>query len=348
MLKRFATLLTLLTALFIFNACDDAPQITEPIINEILTEPIPTTQSRYTGKLRRVGTVKQFGVRAESPDALEWNGDSLYMLADHGSWRNSGQYLFKVDKETGEAVKVNPGAKDLGGSFSQGRGFTQVLYVSPSDMTWDPIGQQMFAVCPVIDSIVAIDLETGLAGRISWKKDYCLRYPEGDTDFDKEFGGYPVIGGGIALAWTHQGIYMWGMSRRSTALNERGFPSFGAFYEISDNWTCAIPVGDPVEFGQGKIGESHAYSLCEANGQLYMSGADTRALYIVDPNTGDLTLVADWAFSEIPQGYAIHESGGIHDLENDVLGGIWITGLTFDGQDMFAVCGFTDALYIVE
>ena len=53
MLKRFATLLTLLTALFLFNACDDAPQITKPIIDEILTEPIPVTQSRYTGELQR-------------------------------------------------------------------------------------------------------------------------------------------------------------------------------------------------------------------------------------------------------------------------------------------------------
>ena len=117
MLKRFATLLTLLTALFIFNACDDAPEITETIINEILTDPIPTPQSRYTGKLRRVGTVEKFGGNVESPDALEWNGESLYMLADRGRYTNKGQYLFKVDRVTGEAEIINAGGEGFGWFF---------------------------------------------------------------------------------------------------------------------------------------------------------------------------------------------------------------------------------------
>ena len=340
-IQRKLFLLIFLVAVALVG-CDD-PDLS--VLDRVVSEAQPPVSS-YTGELHRVGNVEKFGRNVESPDALEWNGESLYMLADHGSWRNSGQYLFKVDKRTGEAVMVNGGAKNLGGSFTSSRGFTQVLYVSPSDMTWHPDGQ-MFAVCPVLDSIVTIDLETGLAGRITFDKDFCLRYPEGDSEFDHEFGGYPVIGAGRALAWTEQGIFMWGISLRSTQLNERGFLSFGGLYELSDNWRCAIPIGEPVYFGESDGSEGYAYSFCSDGEHLYMSGADTSALYVIDVDTGALTFVADWHFSEPPPGYAWHELG-IHDLEADVLGGIWITGLAFDGQDMYAVCGFTDALYIVE
>ena len=243
------------------------------------------------------------------------------------------------------------GAKDLGGSFSQGRGFTQVLYVSPTDMTWHPDGNGvMLAVCPVLDSIVTIDLETGFAGRITFDKDFCLRVPEDDENF----GGRPVIGSGRALAWTDQGLYMWGVSLRSTQMVDRGHRSFGGLYQISENLRCATPVGSPVYFGQPSEGspypdegEAYAYSFCFDGEHLYMSGADTRALYVIDRNTGDLTFVADWHFSELPSGFAFHEFG-ILDIERNSIGGIWITGLAFDGQDMFAVCSFTDGLYIVE
>lgn len=329
--------------------CDESDLL---VLDQVVSEAqVPV--SSYTGELHRVGTVEKFGRNVESPDALEWNGESLYMLADRGRYTNKGQYLFKVDRETGEAFMINAGAKDLGGSFSQGRGFTQVLYVSPTDMTWHPDGQ-MLAICPVLDSIVTIDLETGLAGRITFNKDFCLRFPEGDSEFDREFGGYPVIGAGRALAWTDNGLYMWGISLRSTRIVDKGYRSFGGLYEISDNLRCATPIGSPVYFGQPSEGppypdegEAYAYSFCSDGEHLYMSGADTRALYIVDRNTGELTFVADWYFSEPPPGYAFHELG-LLDVEENVLGGIWITGLTFDGQDMYAVCGFTDALYIVE
>lgn len=347
-IQRKLFLLIFLVAVALVG-CDD-PDLS--VLDQVVSEAQPPVSS-YTGELHRVGNVEKFGRNVESPDALEWNGESLYMLADRGRYTNKGQYLFKVDRETGEALMINPGAKDLGGSFSQGQVFTQVLYVSPSDMTWHPDGQ-MFAVCPVLDSIVTIDLETGLAGRITFDKDFCLRYPEGDSEFDHEFGGYPVIGAGRALAWTDQGIYMWGISLRSTDIVDRGYRSFGALYEISDNLKCATPVGSPVFFGQPTEGppypdegEAYAYSFCFDGEHLYMSGADTSALYVIDVDTGALTFVADWHFSEPPPGYALHELG-IHDLEADVLGGIWITGLAFDGQDMFAVCSFTDGLYIVE
>ena len=344
-IQRKLFLLIFLVAVALVG-CDD-PDLS--VLDQVVLE-AQSPVSSYTGELYRVGNLEKFGRNVESPDALEWNGESLYMLADHGSWRNSGQYLFKVDKETGEAVKVNPGAKDLGGSFSQGRGFTQVLYVSPSDMTWHPDGQ-MLAVCPVIDSIVTIDLETGLAGRITFQKDFCLKYSDGDSDFDREVGSVWSIGAGRALGWTDQGLYMWGISGRSVESINRGYRSFGALYEISDNLKCATPVGSPVFYGQPTEGprfpdegEYFAYSFCFDGEHLYMSGADTSALYVVDTETGALTFVADWYFSEPPPGYAFHELG-VLDVEANALGGIWITGLAFDGQDMFAVCSFTDGLY---
>ena len=158
MLKRFATLLTLLTALFLFNACDDAPQITKPIIDEILTEPKPVTQSRYTGGLQRIGTVKDFGGNINTPVAIEWNGKKLYMIA--GELHN--QYLYTVDRETGTAKVVNRNAKSLGGTF--------ILYeIEFKDMTWDPNTNQMLGVDHRgYGSIFPINLQTGFAGsRIS-------------------------------------------------------------------------------------------------------------------------------------------------------------------------------------
>lgn len=374
MRKRFAPLLTLLTALFVFNACDDAPQITKPIIDEILTQPIPVTQSRYTGRLQRVGTVENFGLGVDDPVAIEWNSTDLYMIAKHGSYPSRSQYLFRVDRQTGVAVMVNPGARDLGGSFGRGRGFTQVLYVSPSDMTWHPDGQ-ILAVCGVLDSIVSIDLETGLAGRISWEKDFCLRYPEGDSDFDREFGGYRVIGAGTALAWTEQGLYMWGISGRNNELVNRGYRSFGRLYKISENLRCATPIGNPVFYGQpteGPLypdeGEAHASSFCFDGEHLYMSGSDTQSLYILDPRRGELYFVAKWVYAELPPGHAIHDKETGQDTfltemppdhdgtlycyrnieKNICFGEPEITGLAFDGVNLYAVCGFTDALYIVE
>ena len=376
MLKRFATLLTLLTALFLFNACNDAPKITKPIIDEILTEPIPVTQSRYTGTLRRVGSVSDFGLNLDDPVAIEWNGRQLYMLADHGRYPNEAQYLFTLDRNTGVAAFVNPGAMDLGGSFRQGRNFTQVLHVSPSDMAWHSEGQGvMLAVCPVLDSIVSIDLETGFAGRITFAEDFCLRFPEGDSDFDREFGRYPVIGSGSALAWTGQGLYMWGISGRSNQLVERGYRSFGQLYKIAGNLQCATPIGNPVFYGQpteGPLypdeGEAHATSFCFDGKHLYMSGANTQSLYILDQLIGELYFVAKWIYAELPLGHAIHEKETGQDtflteMPSDHDGTLYcyrnieentcfdfpdITGLAFDDVNMYAVCGFTDALYIVE
>ena len=165
--------------------CDDPDLI---VLEELLQED-PGYLSPYTGELHRVGTVEKFNVGAKEAIALEWNGESLYMLAYQGRYQDKSQYLFEVDKDTGVATVVNHGAPDLGGSFKQGRGFTQVLYVRPSDLAWDASAGRMLAVCAVLDTIVSIDLDRGLAGRISWQEDYCL--------FNDD--GYAVIGGGQAL-----------------------------------------------------------------------------------------------------------------------------------------------------
>ena len=238
-------------------------------------------------------------------------------------------------------------------------------------MTWHPDGF-MLAICPVIDSIVTIDLETGLAGRITFQKDFCLRYPEGDSDFDKEFGGYGVIGAGRALAWTEQGLYMWGKTGRSNQLVERGYKSFGQLYKIGENFQCATPVGNPIFYGRteaehdaaiqafydGKAahpalpdeGEAHASTFCFDGQHLYASGIDTRRLYIVDRMTGELHFVAKWEYAETPHGYEKHELGGYLNIEENVLAQ-WapsVIALAFDGQEMYAIESFTQALYRVE
>ena len=348
MLKRFATLLTLLTALFLFKACDDAPQITKPILNEILTDPIPVTQSRYTGTLRRVGNVEKFGINAEYAVALEWNGSSLYMLADHGSYPNLGQYLFTVNRDTGAAAFVNPGAMDLGGSFRQGRGFTQVLYVEPTDLVWLPppldpaqgppgyVGE-MLAICPILDSIVSIDIETGFAGRINWEKGYCVLNETRDTVLEPH-----II---HATALTHDGIGVVMSGITDVSVNS-GFRS-AELFRVSGNFRCATPVNsNPLQnFG---VGESHVYTLCFDGEYLYMSGADTQSFYVLNRWTGEGTFISKWAFAEMPLGYEVHEDFGVFDVKENAYGGIWITGLAFDGQNMYAVCSFTNALYIVE
>ena len=353
MLKRFATLLTLLTALFLFNACDDAPPITKTIIDEILTENILVNQSRYTGRLEQVGTLTDFGSNVYNPIALEWNGTNLYMLAKHGTNQSASQYLFIVDKNTGKAT-INSSEPNLGGSFHGGRSFTQVLHTRPNDMTWNPQKNQMLATCPVLDSIVSIDINSGLVGRITFDKDFCLIYPEGDTEFDKKFGGSRVIGAGTALAYTDTGLYMWGISRRSDEHAYQGWRSYGALYKI-ENLRCATPIGDPIFFGpkpedappDPEKQEAYAYTLCYDGQHLYMSGAHTNGLYIINTETGVPIFIAKWDFIEYPSGYTSHELG-VLNIEENTVGGIWITGLAFDGQDMFAVCSFTDGLYKLE
>ena len=181
MLKRFATLLTLLTALTItsFLGCGDAPE--SIVLDQIIRE-VSSFESPYTGGLEPVETVDNFGLNLDDPTALEWNGKTLYMLADHGKLGKPGQYLFTLDRHTGIAAFVNRSAKDLGGSF-HGRSFTQVLHVEPTDMTWIPSANSMMASCPILDSIVFLNLETGFASRMSWLRDFGLTNEDGSPQY---------------------------------------------------------------------------------------------------------------------------------------------------------------------
>ena len=346
MLKRFATLLMLLTALFLFNACDDA----EMIVDSIIEVPSVMMESSYTGRLHRVGTVEKFGVGVDSVQAIEWNGKSLYMLAVRGLGLNRGQYLFIVDRNTGVAEFVNPGAMNLGGDFRQGRGFTQVLYVQPWDMAWItpsedsvegidyPVGYigEMLAICPVIDSIVTIDIQTGFAGRINWEKGYCVLNAAQDTVLEPR-----IID---ARAMTHDGmdLFMAGVTDASKDFHNRV-----QFFRVSGNFRCATPLSDnPLPLSGG--GELYSYALCFDDQNMYMADAYAKGLYMIDRETGEAIFVAEWSFVEMSEGYERHPLGDILNVKENARGSIDITGLAFDGQTMFAVDSFTDALYKLE
>lgn len=91
-------------------------------------------------------------------------------------------------------------------------------------------------------------------------------------------------------------------------------------------------------------------ALCFDGQHLYGSGADMQALYIVDRTTGELQFVAEWEFVEIPEGFQPHHFGGYQNIESGVVAD-WapmISGLAFDGQEMYAIESFTQALYRVE
>ena len=181
-------------------------------------------------------------------------------------------------------------------------------------------------------------------------KAFGLYHPKDDTEHGREFGGYPVIGSPIAIAHTEQNFYMWGKTQRSNQLTSRGFGTFGALYEITD-LRKAKPIGEPKY--SAEEGESHAYSLCYDGEYLYMSGADTQSLYIIDPKTADLYLIGKWQFTKMPEGFSEHPTGGILNMTDPeypqgIIGQIYITGITFDGTDMFAVESFTNGLYKLE
>lgn len=329
MIKKFALLLFLLLVLC---SCDDAPQMIETIISD----PIPT--SEYTGILRRVNnTVEKFGTNADDAVALAFGNNTLYMLASKGNYPNEGQYLFTLDRHTGTADVVNPGARNLGGDFSQGRGFTQVYGVSPKDMTW--YHDTLLAICPVIDSTVAINPETGFAERLHTRKDFCL--------FTED--GYPQLGGGIAITTVEEDsgmlrVFIAGVARGKTST---GYRIHAGLYRMSDNPSCAKRVGNIEAFG---IEETTPYAFCTIGNTVYMSGGNTGALHIIDLDTGEAHFVAKWDYSEIPPGHAVQEIGGYVNLEENVGSQTapWVTGLAYDGKNMYAVCGFTDALYIVN
>ena len=246
-------------------------------------------------------------------------------------------------KKTGIATIINPSAIDLGGSLRRGRNFAITDNYMPEDMTW--YNGTMLSVCNANDKIYPITIETGYITRSLSPRNFGLKYPKGDTPFDQQFGGYYVIGRGSALAYTGENLYLWGISHRSTKTIAKGpeFRSYAQLYELKN--FRAIPIGERNYFSDG---EEHAYSL-EFDGQhLYMSGADTDTLYIVDENTGTPYPIGEWHFTRIPEGFRKNEFGDIHDIKKNTSGSIDITGITFDGYDMFAVDAFTNSLYKLE
>ena len=336
---------------FLFG-CDDAQQMVSPVIDggavEVVETLFPSVDSRYTGVLYRVGTVENFGRRVEDPMALEWNGIDLYMLAEYGNYPNEGEYLFRVDRNTGAAGFVNTGARDLGGSFTQGRVFTQVKGVSPDDLAWrQGFGDsgEMFGVCFVVDAIVSIDVETGLAGRINDGFLECLDGDEGVLE-------------GQALGYNGVDFFMSG-----TIQNLSG-EKFLGLSRISGNLGCPVPI---VEITSPQLGPVYPVAMCWDGDGMYVSEMHTQSLCILDLETGEVSLVGKWVYSELPLGYYIQDKNtgresGLTEMPLDHDGRNYhyvnraknvgfdfpdITGIAFDGQDMYVVDYFTDALYRV-
>ncbi len=221
-MKNRPKLLILLITLFItsFLGCGDTPE--SIVLDQIIRE-FSSFYSSYTGGLQPIGTVDNFGLNLDDPMAIEWIGKTLYMLADHGKFQNAPQYLFTLDRHTGVAAFVNRSARNLGGSF-HGRGFTQVLHVEPSDRTWVtppdhyiegidyPVGYtgELFASCPVLDSIVLIKTDTGMAARLSWLRDFGLTNEDGS----------PQYAGPRGIAFDGQELFIGALRLNS---NRRGF-----------------------------------------------------------------------------------------------------------------------------
>ena len=327
---------------FLFG-CDDAQQMVSPVIDggavEVVETLFPSVDSRYTGVLYRVGTVERFGIGANDPVALGWNGTDLYMNAEQGFYPNEGEYLFRVDRNTGAAGFVNTGARDFGGSFAQGRTFTQVYGVSPRDFAWTSEGGgQMFGVCLVLDAVVSIDVDSGFAGRTAEHLSYCME--------DRDRIPQP-------FAFGFDGIDFW-MVASTNLLGKKVLE----LIRVSPDFECTFLIGEV----SGK-----PVSMCWDGESMYVSEMYTRSLCVLDLETGELLPVGKWIYSELPSGYYIQDKhtgldSGLTQMPSDHDGKNYfyvnraenwgfdfpdITGIAFDGQNMYVVDYFTDALYRV-
>ena len=341
-MKPRPKLLILLITLFIasFLGCGDAP---ESIVLDQIIQEVSSFESPYTGGLEPIGTVDNFGLHLDDPTALEWNGETLYMLADSGKFQNSSQYLFTLDRHTGVAAFVNRGARDLGGSF-HGRSFTQVLHVQPRDMTWVtppdhyvegidyPIGYtgELFASCPVLDSIVLIKTDTGMAARLSWLRDFGLTNEDGS----------PQYAGPRGIAFDGTDLFIGALrldsDRNDAELLRIPIPLYKYAEPLSEN---------ALNFS---VGEPSPRALCFDGQYLYMSAGYSSTLYMIDRQTNIAHYVADWHFTTMPEGFTIHSTGQILNIETNTYAVIQISGLAFDGTDMLAVDAFTNKLYKLE
>ena len=323
-LNLLILLITLLTISFL--GCGDTPE--SIILDQIIRE-VSNVHSPYTGGLEPIGTVDNFGLNLDTPVAIEWNGKTLYMLAEHGINRNASQYLFTLDPHTGVAAFVNHSARNLGGSF-HGRSFTQVLHVEPRDMTWIPSANSMMASCPVLDSIVFLNIETGFASRMSWLRDFGLTNEDGS----------PQYAGPRGIAFDGQELFIGAVrldsDRKNAELLHINIPIYQHAKPLSEN---------PLTFN---VGETSPRALCFDQQYLYMSAGDSHALYIIDRQTSLAHYVADWHFTTMPKGFTTHRLGDIFDIKNNTRGNIQITGLAYDGTDMLGVDAFTNKLYKLE
>ena len=330
MLRRF---LFLILFVFCFLGCDDTAVI-KPLLEEA-----PSVVSRYTGELTRVGMLKNFGSNVGDAAALEWNGESLYMIAEMGASTSRGEYLFRLDKETGLATVVNGSAIDLGGSFRGGLSFTQVYGVDPWDMVWlpPPDGYEgvMLATCPKLRQIVEIDLETGFAKRLTRNKGYCLLDESRTTVFEEEV----VLSRGIGFL--NGQLYASGVKERNIAPN----PRIVEIFLVGYNFRCFLDL--PQADGAG-IGPWAPLAMSSDGHQMYMAGEGPYGLYVLDLDTGKQTLVAEWYIPVLPDGYTRYDAYYYHHIESNTMGRIDITGLAFDGEQMYAVDHWTNALYVLE
>ncbi len=330
MLKRLFVFVLFVFCLF---GCDDTAVI-QPLLEET-----SSVVSPYTGVLKRVGTLKNFGSNVGDAAALEWNGESLYMIAEMGGYRNRGEYLFKLDKETGEATVVNGSAIDLGGSFRGGLSFTQVYGVDPWDMVWlpppDGIKGSMLATCPKLRQIVEIDLETGFAKRLTRNKGYCLLDESRTTVFEEEV----VLSRGIGFL--NGELYASGVKERNIAPN----PRIVEIFLVGYNFRCFLDL--PVSDGAG-IGSRPPHAMSSDGERMYMAGQAPNGLYVLDLETGKRELIAEWSLKELPEGIEHYEGVYYFDVEKNSISHLDITGLAFDGERMYVVDHWSDALYVLE
>lgn len=294
---------------------------TDLILDSLLQSESTALKSDYTGKLIRIGNAEAFGASITTPMAIEWDGQTLYMIAKYGRYPSHGMALFTLDRFTG----VANGSGNIAG-FGPRRGFTQTLNFFPQDMVWIPEKQTMLAVCATLDSILRINLNNGRAERLTFEKGFCV--------FNNE--GNPTIGSGNALGYDGISLYM-----ASVSLIPGTFRS--EFYTIDSSYRCATFIGNIGSIDHGKV---KATTLCFDGQYMYMAD-DKAALSIIDRNTGYISLISKFYFDPMPEGYTTHELGVLH-IEKNAVGLIDITGLAYDGENMYAVDALTDALYLLE
>jgi len=370
--KQLLSILFVAITFAIFLSCDNQ----SILLNQVLQS--TPNSIPYTATLHRISSVENFGIGAESPNAIEFadlpdGNKQLYMIASTGLHHSRGEYLFRLDKNTGIAEYVNKSAIDLGGSFKGSKNFIRLKGVSPTDMTWVPphksyiegidypIGYlgTMMAICPVTDQLLGIDIKTGYAMGTRDKSQFCI------TDEDNA-----PIGGNVTLAY--QGHLIPNNSGGTTFFMTAGSRIATRLYMTTGN-RCATDLGlkwgskypenregwdgvmlrvktYPPAAPNFDVGEAFPTALCYDNNNLYMSGADTQSFYQLNTETGQATLIGRWNYAKGTPGVekSQYDKNQWKNTYKNAYSFIQITGLAFDNKHMYAVDAFTNALYKVE